>query len=121
MQDDEKKSGKKVLEERKRAFEAKYQQDEEIRFKTRIRLSKLAGRWAAGLLGLGGAEAEVYVKDMVELGFSDARGEKMKARLESDFKKAGTAIDRVRLDNDIIRLSLQAEEEIMNEILGDVE
>jgi hypothetical protein len=121
MQEDHKKSGKKVLEERKRAFEAKYQQDEEIRFKARIRATKLVGQWAAARMGLEDAEAKAYVKDLVELGFSDASGEKTFAKLLTDLDAAGKAIDDHKLRTEILRLSLEAEEQIMTEILGENE
>lgn len=121
MQDDKKKSGKKVLEERKRAFEAKYQQDEEIRFKTRIRASKLVGRWAAAQMGLNDAETSAYAKDVTELGFSDASGDKTFAKLLTDLRAAGKSIDEHKLRTEILRLTMQAEEQIMNEILGENE
>lgn len=119
MQDDKKNKDKKVLEERKRAFEAKYQQDEEIRFKSRIRAAKLTGGWAAGVLGLADGEAEAYVNSLVELGFSDASGEKTQARLAADFAKAGKALSETRLMTEMLRCKLEAEEQIMTEILGE--
>lgn len=119
MQDDKKNKDKKVLEERKRAFEAKYQQEEEVRFKSRIRAAKLTGRWAAELLGLSGDAADAYGKSLVELGFSDASGEKTEAKLVQDFAKAGKDLSESRLKTEILRLKLEAEEQIMTEILGE--
>ncbi|MBF0270221.1 MAG: DUF1476 domain-containing protein [Alphaproteobacteria bacterium] len=119
MPEDKKKSGKKVLEERNRAFEAKYQQDEEIRFKARIRANKLAGQWMAGLLGLSGEQADDYVKAMIDLGFSDAPGDKLLAKVAADLESHGKPMEAHKLKTEILRLSLIAEEQIMTEILGD--
>ena len=45
------------IQDREKAFEAKFALDEELRFKAEARRNKLVGLWAAGLLGKTGEAA----------------------------------------------------------------
>jgi len=47
-----------LFEERERGYEAKWAHGEETLFKVTARRNDLLGRWAAGELGLSGAEAD---------------------------------------------------------------
>ena len=55
-----------TFEKREKGYEAKFAHDEKIAFKARIRRAKLLGVWAAGLLGLAGADADSYARDAVD-------------------------------------------------------
>lgn len=66
------------FEERKDAFEKKFAHDEELAFKVEARCCKLFGLWAAEQMGLSGADAETYAKEVVganleEPGFDDVK------------------------------------------------
>ena len=52
-----------TFDDREKAFEAKYEHDEQLKFKVTARRNKLLGLWAAGLLGKTGADAEAYAKE----------------------------------------------------------
>ena len=56
--------------EREKSFEETWAHDEELRFKVQARRDKLIGLWAAGEMGLAGAEADAYAKDLVQAGLS---------------------------------------------------
>jgi hypothetical protein len=51
-----------TFDDREKAFEKKYEHDQELQFKVNTRRNKLLGLWAAGLLGKSGADAEAYAK-----------------------------------------------------------
>jgi hypothetical protein len=51
--------------DRKRAYEAKWAHDEELRFKVANRRNKLLGLWAAGQIGKSGPDADAYAKSVV--------------------------------------------------------
>jgi len=53
------------MNKREEGLEKKFAHDEELRFKATARRSKLVGLWAAAKLGLTGAAAEAYTKDVV--------------------------------------------------------
>jgi hypothetical protein len=47
-----------TFNEREKAFEKKYEHDQDLKFKVNARRNKLLGLWAAGLMGKSGADAE---------------------------------------------------------------
>jgi len=76
------------FDEREKAFEAKFVHDEELQFKIVSRRNKLVGLWAAGEMGLSGAAAEAYAKDVV---VSDLTEEDMVRKIQADFQAKGVA------------------------------
>jgi len=54
-----------TFDQRERAFEKKFAQDEELKFKANARRNRFLGLWAAKKLGLPGPEAESYAKALV--------------------------------------------------------
>lgn len=86
------------LEDREKAFEAKFAHDAELQFKAEARRTRLLARWAAGLLGLEDEEAidsyagDLILADMREKGDDDLF-RKLKADLEAkDVKLSETEI-----------------------------
>ena len=79
------------MQDREKAFEAKFALDEELRFKAEARRAKLVGLWAAGLLGKSGADAEAYAKDVVMVDLEEAGHEDIVRRVKADFDAAGVA------------------------------
>ena len=62
-----------TFNEREKAFEKKYEHDQDLQFKVNARKNKLLGLWAAGLMGKSGADAEAYAKDVVLADYREAR------------------------------------------------
>ncbi len=60
-----------TFDERESAFENKFKHDKELEFKVNNRRNKLLGLWAAKLLGIDGADAEAYAKEVVGLGLRE--------------------------------------------------
>ena len=91
------------LSDREKAFEDKFQHDEQIRFKVEARQVKLFGLWVAEQIGKTGAEAESYAKELVAFnlgapGLEDVV-EKVAAELK-DFSWAASPQDiRERLNS----------------------
>ncbi|MFC3072880.1 DUF1476 domain-containing protein [Shinella pollutisoli] len=79
------------IQDRQKAFEAKFALDEELRFKAEARRAKLVGLWAAGLLGKTDAEADAYAKDVVAVDFEEAGQEDIVRKIKADFDAAGVA------------------------------
>lgn len=61
-----------TFDKREEGFEKKFAHDEELRFKATARRNKLLGQWAAEKLGLTGADADAYAKDVVMSDFEEA-------------------------------------------------
>ena len=58
-----------TFDDREKAFEKKFEHDQDLQFKATARKNKLLGLWAAGLMGKSGADAEAYAKEVVVADF----------------------------------------------------
>ena len=61
-----------TFDKREEAFEKKFVIDEELKFKAVARRNRLLGLWAAGKIGLAGAEADAYAKQVIAAEFEGA-------------------------------------------------
>ncbi|MGD9476613.1 UNVERIFIED_ORG: DUF1476 domain-containing protein [Roseateles sp. XES5] len=77
------------MQDREKAFEAKFALDEELRFKAEARRNKLVGLWAAGLLGKTGDAADAYAKDVVAADFEEVGHEDVVRKVKADFDAGG--------------------------------
>ena len=80
------------FDDREKAQEAKFARDGELRFKAEARRNKLLGLWAAEKLGLSGAAAETYAKEVVAADFEEAGDEDVIRKLAGDLTAAGVEI-----------------------------
>ncbi|MCQ2004065.1 DUF1476 domain-containing protein [Rhizobium sp. NRK18] len=78
-----------AMEERERAYESKFAHDEEMKFKAVARCNRLAGLWAAEILGLPEDEREAYALQVVEAGFSQGSDNGALALIDRDLRAAG--------------------------------
>jgi hypothetical protein len=79
-----------TFEDREKAFEAKFARDEDLRFRSTARRNKLAGLWAAGLLGLSGDAAEEYARAVVKADFQQPGDADVVAKLAGDLAGKAT-------------------------------
>ncbi len=82
--------------EREQGFEAKYRHDQETRFKIIARRNKLLGLWAAGKLGLAGAEAEAYARKIVISDFEEPGEEDVYRAVAADLGDKGVSEGDIR-------------------------
>jgi len=80
-----------TFDKREEGFEKKFAHDEELRFKATARRNKLLGLWAAGKLGLSGAEADAYAKEVVLADFEEAGSHDVFGKIRKDFDAKGVA------------------------------
>ena len=78
-----------TFDKREDAFEKRFAHDEELKFKDGARRNKMLGMWAAEKMGLSGAQAEAYAKEVVvadfeEVGDDFVRGAKINAVIDGD-------------------------------------
>ncbi len=107
-----------AFRDREKAFEAKYEHDEALRFRVTTRRNKLLGRWVAGEIGLTGKAAEDYVQAMIEYDVTHAAEGALIDKALADLTDAGIAINRHRLELRASKLMHQAETEIAAEQRG---
>ena len=80
-----------TFDKREEDFERQFAHDEELRFKAVARRNKLLGLWAAAKLGLTGAEADGYAKELVLAEFQPAGDEDVFRKVRADFDAKGIA------------------------------
>ena len=86
------------FDKRREGYESKFAHDEELKFKATARRNKLLGLWAAAKLGLTGAAAEDYAKEVVKSDFEEAGEEDVfrKVRKDLDAKKVDVSDHQIR-------------------------
>ena len=80
-----------TFDSREKGFENKFAHDEELRFKATARRNKLLGAWAAEKMGMSGAAADSYAKDVVAADFEEAGDDDVVRKLVADFKAKNVA------------------------------
>lgn len=103
------------FEKRKKAAEAKWAHDEELRFKVYARRNKLLGLWAAGQMGLTGAAAEAYAREVIAADFEKPGEEDVFEKLRRDFDVKGIAITDHTIRRSMGELLETAREQIEKE------
>ena len=73
------------FEDRRKATEAKWAHDEELRFKVMARRNRLLGEWAAAEMGLKGPQMREYAKSVVQTDLGDASHHDVFKKLRADF------------------------------------
>lgn len=81
------------MDDRKQAFENKYQHDQQLQFKVQVKTSKLFGLWAADKLGLSGSEADLYAGEVVEADFEEPGFEDVLRKVSNDFSERGVDVE----------------------------
>jgi len=101
-----------TFDKREDAFEKKFAHDAELRFKAEARRNRLVGTWAAGLLGKRGADADAYVRSVIEADFEQPGEEDVFRKLRRDFDAAKVAVS----DHQIRRTM----DEMMQRAIGEI-
>jgi hypothetical protein len=78
-----------TFDKREEGFERKFALDEEQRFRANARRNKLLGLWAAEKLGLSGADADAYAKEVVASDVEEAGDHDVLRKVLGDFKAKG--------------------------------
>ena len=104
-----------TFDDREKAFEKKYQHDQDLQFKTTARKNKLLGLWAAGLMGKSGADADAYAKEVVVADFDRPGDSDVIEKLAKDLAAAGKPMDAQAIRKQAERLLPAAKEQVMTE------
>jgi hypothetical protein len=101
------------FEERKDAFEKKFAHDEELAFKVEARTCKLFGIWAAQQMGLEGADAEAYAREVVGANLEEAGFADVKRKVIPDLQAKGLNISEHVIDSMLEKFVAEAKIQIM--------
>jgi hypothetical protein len=100
------------FDKRKEGFEKKFAHDEELRFKATARRNRLLGLWAAEKLGLKGAEADAYAKEVVVADLEEAGDHDVFKKVRKDFDAKGVAQSDHQIRRTMEELMARAVEEV---------
>lgn len=84
-----------TFDDREQAFENKFAHDAEMQFRAMARRDKLAGLWAAELMGLTGSAADEYAMSVVQADFEEPGDDDVVRKLTADLG-ARTTVEQVR-------------------------
>ncbi|HSF63498.1 MAG TPA: DUF1476 domain-containing protein [Paracoccaceae bacterium] len=102
-----------TFDDREKAFESKFAHDADMQFRAEARRNKLAGLWAAGLLGKSGDDAAEYAMTVVHADFEEAGYEDVVRKLSADLGDKATA-DQIRAK--LAELLPVAKAQLMSEV-----
>ena len=100
------------FDKREEAFEQQFAHDEELRFKATARRNRLLGLWAADKLGLKGAEADAYAKDVVVSDLEKAGDHDVFKKIRKDFDAKGVSQSDHQIRRTMDELMARAIEEV---------
>jgi len=104
-----------TFDQREKAFEKKFEHDQELQFKANARRNKMLGLWAAGLMGKTGADAEAYAKELVVHDMEKPGHHDVVEKLVKDLAAAGKPTEDHTIRKHSERLMVEAKEQIMKE------
>ena len=100
---------------REKAFEDKYKHDQDLQFKVEVRRNKLLGLWVAELLGLSGADADAYAKEVVSADFEEPGDADVVRKVLGDTEPKNLDLNETSLRKMMNELLGVAKDQIMSE------
>jgi hypothetical protein len=96
------------FDKREEGFEKQFAHDEELKFKATARRDKLLGLWAADKLGMTGAAAEAYAKEVVVADIEATGDHDMFGKIRKDFDAKGVALSDHQIRRTMVELMARA-------------
>ena len=115
VRDEEIERAMTTFNEREKGFEQKYKHDQELRSRSTARRNKLLGLWAAEQMGLSGADAEAYAKQLVQADFEKPGDSDVVAKIVNDLSAKGRPVGEPQVRKELDRLFAVAKEQIMKQ------
>jgi hypothetical protein len=104
-----------TFDKREKVFEDKYKHDQDLQFKVEVRRNKLLGLWMAELLGLSGADAEAYAKEVVRADFEEPGDADLIRKIQGDAAPKNLDLSEHKIRKKMDELTVIAKEQVMTE------
>ena len=101
-----------TFDKREEGFEKKFAHDEELRFKATARRNKLLGLWVAQKLGMSGADADTYAKEVVQADFEEAGEDDVFRKVRKDLDAKGATASDQEIRTQMVDLMAQAVQQV---------
>lgn len=102
-----------TFDEREKAFEAKFKQDEDVKFKLKAKRNKLLGEWAGETLQK--ENLEEYIKEVRESDLKKPGDEDIIEKIMKDFSSNNQEITREELLQKFTECEKKAREELIEQ------
>ncbi|HYZ43204.1 MAG TPA: DUF1476 domain-containing protein [Stellaceae bacterium] len=104
-----------TFDEREKEFEARFKHHQEFRFKVTARRNRLLGMWTAQRLGLTGADAEAYARDVVAAEFEAGGDRNVIDKVAGDLTAKGQTVTSAQIRFELEHFAEQAKQQLMKE------
>ena len=101
-----------TLDDRERAFEAKFAHDAQLQFNATARRNHLLGQWAAALLNKTQEETKAYTNEIQRLAMQAPGDDDVMRKLTHDL---GDRVDAQTIHAQVKALMLEAKQQIRNQ------
>ena len=101
--------------DREREFEARFKHDQEFRFKITSRRNRLLAVWAAQKMGLTGADAEAYGREVSAAQFEPGGDKRVLDKIVNALVAKGQQITPAQVRFELDHFAEQAKQQLMKE------
>lgn len=101
-----------TFDEREKAFEKKFQMDQDLKFRSEARRNKLLAEWAAAKLGMTGTDIEDYIKAVRKADLAEKGDEDIFRKIRKDFDEKGVKVADAEIRTKISDLLAEAVSQI---------
>ena len=101
------------FDDRKKSFEKKFANDQELQFKLSAKRNKYLGSWAAEMLRKNMEETEIYIKEVIKSDFKEPGDKDVIKKIKIDFDKANLNISEQEIEKKIKEYNIKAKEDLV--------
>jgi hypothetical protein len=101
--------------DREKEFEARFKHDQEFKFKVTSRRNRLLAVWAAQKMGMTGADAEAYGKEVLAAQFEPGGDKRVLDKIVGDLTAKGQTITPAQVRFELDHFAEQAKQQLMKE------
>lgn len=93
------------FDDRKKSFEKKFANDQELQFKIDSRRNKYLGEWAGKLLGKKDDQIASYIKEIIVADFEESGSDDVLKKIKKDLDNANLKVEISEIQNKISEFS----------------
>ena len=101
------------FDDRKKSFEKKFANDQELQFKLSAKRNKYLGYWAAQILKKNMEETEIYIKEVIKSDLKEPGDKDVIKKIKIDFDKANLNISEQEIEKKIKEFNIKAKEDLV--------
>lgn len=101
-----------LFDEREKAFEAQFRNQQELEFKVMVRRDKLFGMWAAEQAGLSGDEEQKFTRSVIE---AEVASHEVLHKVQNDLAALGKVVPETELAAKLHEFHELAREQVYRE------